>query len=178
MVRAMSEMLKWIDTTGGPHVLIPQELVFSWKGVTGWFDNADPLDQSDYARACRVSSWLGMVSCGAGDAVVLSGDVGAMAWLSEIQSLVLWIASDGENYILEAARNGKLFNVLSGSDIEELTFSTGRSGAMHLFDSSHSADAPIKEREVLLLSRGRYTIRSGYFKDEHSILVVHRILPA
>jgi hypothetical protein len=172
----MSEMLKWIETTGGPHVLIPQELVVNWKGVTGWFDNADLRDQSDYARACRVSGWLGVVSCGTGSAVVLSGDVGRVAWLPEAQCFIQWIAGDGENYILDVARNGRLLGALSSSDTEELTFSTGPSGTMHLFDSSESAEASTPDGQTVDFSPGQKVIRAGCFNDARSSVVVRQIL--
>jgi hypothetical protein len=172
----MPELLNWIDTTGGPHVLIPKELVVHWKGVIGWFDNASLQDQSDYARACRVSGWLGLVPCGAGSAVVLSGDVGRMAWLPEIQSLVLWIAGDGENYILDVARNGRLLGALSGANTEELTFSTGPSGTMHLFDSSLSAEASTPNGQTIVFPPGQKVIRAGYFNDARASVVVRQIL--
>ena len=136
------------------------------------------MDQSDYARACRVSGWHGIVPCDAGSAIVLTGDVGVIAWLPEIQSMVQWIASDGEEYVRAAAMDGSLLEALTGSDIEELTFSTGPSGRMHLFDSSEPSDDMRGEREILTLSPGRHVIRSGYFEDEHLILVVRQILPS
>jgi hypothetical protein len=71
--------------------------------IEGWTDHADPADQSDYARACRVTIWLGSIVCRGGVAVVLSGDVGDVAWYADDQDdrgfLVQWIAVNDERLI-------------------------------------------------------------------------------
>ena len=174
----MSEILKWIDTTGGPHVLIPQELVAHWKGVTGWFDNADPHDQSDYARACRVTSWLGMVSCGAGCAVVLSGDVGRISWVPQTQLLIQCIASDGDKYVNAAVSDGSFLEAVAEAHAEEIPFSTGRSGQMCLFDSSEAGTGLRSNVENLNLCPGTHVIHAGYFESRHLSVVVRRIFSA
>jgi Immunity protein 21 len=97
----------WISTTGGPHLLLPEELLPYWRGIDGWNDHRDPSDKSDYARACRVNSWLGLIPCHTGQALVLSGDVGMIAWIPNAHQeggmLVQWIAVDDEANIVDAA---------------------------------------------------------------------------
>src|SRR5258706_13597929 len=96
---------RWVDTGGGPHVLLPQELRANWRGTEGWISHFDPLDVSDYARACRITDWLGVLTCGEAQTLVLSGDVGPIAWFPrtpEHGHLVQWIAADDEESI-EAA---------------------------------------------------------------------------
>jgi hypothetical protein len=70
----MSRAHRWIETYGGPHLLLAEELRFCWRGIEGWDDHNDPKDLSDYARACRVKTWLGTLPCNGGTALVLSGD--------------------------------------------------------------------------------------------------------
>src|SRR6516162_4661750 len=45
---------RWIETYGGPHLLLAEELHCCWRGIEGWHDHNDPKDLSDYARACRL----------------------------------------------------------------------------------------------------------------------------
>ncbi|MET1416651.1 hypothetical protein ABVF61_30575 [Roseibium sp. HPY-6] len=44
---------------------MPEELLKKWRGIEGWSDHEDPDDESDYARGCRITNWIGTVRCGA-----------------------------------------------------------------------------------------------------------------
>jgi hypothetical protein len=37
----------WIDTTGGPQLILAEELLPHWRGIDGWKDHRDPSDKSD-----------------------------------------------------------------------------------------------------------------------------------
>lgn len=75
-------MHDWIETTGGPHLLVPEALLPLWRGVEGWSDHEDPDDFSDYARACRIGSWLGAVEIGQGSGLIFGGEVGPITWIA------------------------------------------------------------------------------------------------
>ncbi|RZN32631.1 hypothetical protein CWO90_12950 [Bradyrhizobium sp. Leo121] len=75
IIRRITITRTWTATTGGPHLLIADEQLRYWRGIEGWRDHRDPADQSDYARACRVTTWLGLIACHHGSAVVLSGPI-------------------------------------------------------------------------------------------------------
>ncbi len=78
----MVEQFRWVDTVGGPQILAPIEYLANWRGIEGSADlGAD--DRTDYAHACQVKVWLGKIPSGANsEVIVLSGDVGSVAWVA------------------------------------------------------------------------------------------------
>jgi hypothetical protein len=170
---------RWIETTGGPHLLIAEELLHYWRGTKGWHDHRDPNDQSDYARACRITTWLGQVQCNAGTALVLSGDVGDMAWmpnpLHEGGFLVQRLGVDDEKLIEPTLNNPALANLLEAPDAEAIEFHTGPSGAMRLFDSAEPGDELRGDSQVLTLKPGSHRMRAGIFRSAGIMIVVREI---
>jgi Immunity protein 21 len=175
----MTRTLKWVTTTGGPHVLIPEEQLGRWRGVEGWRDNGDPTDLSDYARACRITTWLGSIASHDGYVVVLSGDAGDIAWYpfegGEEGFLVQWIGIDDERLIEPALRSQEVENLLEGPSAERLEFDTGPSGAMWLIDASDRGDRLQDGFEVLALRPGRYRARAGYYAVDGIMMVIRQI---
>ncbi|XUM23238.1 Imm21 family immunity protein [Bradyrhizobium oligotrophicum S58] len=175
----MTRTRTWIDTTGGPHLLIPAEQLPNWRGIEGWSDVGDPADQSDYARACRVTTWLRSIACGDGAAVVLSGDVGDVAWYGDGRNdcgfLVQWIGVDDERLIDLALRALLLRDDLCGSDAERLEFETGASGVMWLIDASDRGDDLRGNHLNVALRPGRYLARGAYCKSAGLAIVVREI---
>ncbi|WP_076859700.1 Imm21 family immunity protein [Bradyrhizobium mercantei] len=169
----------WIATTGGPHLLIADEQLSHWQGIDGWRDHRDPADQSDYARACRVTTWLGSVACHKGRAVVLSGDAGDMAWYSNGQgdggSLVQWLGVDDERLIEPALHTAQLRDLLASSDAERLEFETGASGAMWLTDASERGSDLRGNHQALALRPGSYLAKAAYHCSAGLSIVVREI---
>jgi hypothetical protein len=171
---------RWIGTTGGPHLLIAEELLAYWRGIEGWHDHGDPKDQSDYARACRITTWLGAISCHGGTAVVLSGDVGDIAWMptqcGEGGFLVQWLAVDDESLIEPTLRSKDMPKIFSSSKAETLEFHSGPSGAMRLFDASELGCNLRDDSQVLALKPGKYRMRAGCFDSPRVLIIVREIL--
>jgi Immunity protein 21 len=178
---AMANARKWIDTTGGPHVLLAEELLSHWRGVEGAFDHRDPHDLSDYARACRVTSWLGTITCGTAIALVLSGDAGPIAWIPNASGrggvLVQWIGVDDEQRIDIVLQSEELASLLASPDVETVDFDVGATGRMRLFDSADSGNDMIGDSQELRLSPGRYRMRAAYYESPELMIVVRDISP-
>jgi hypothetical protein len=175
----MTNARRWIDTTGGPHVLLAEELLSHWRGIEGAFDHRDPHDLSDYARACRVTSWLGTITCGTGIAVVLSGDAGPIAWMPNAAGhsgfLVQWIGVDDEQQIESALQSEELASLLVSPDAETIEFHVGAPGRMRLFDSAESGDDMKGDSLELHLSPGCYRMRAAYYASPELMIVVRDI---
>ncbi|WP_354065955.1 Imm21 family immunity protein [Bradyrhizobium sp. RT6a] len=169
----------WITTTGGPHLLIADEQLPHWRGIEGWRGHEDPADQSDYARACRVRTWLGSIACYQGSAVVLSGDAGDIAWCSSGHRdrgfLVQWLGVDDERLIEPALQSPQLRNLLKRSNAERLEFGTGASGAMWLLDASDRGDDLRSKHQVLALRPGSYLARAACYRSAGLAIVVREI---
>lgn len=170
---------RWIATAGGPHLLIAEELLARWQGVEGWHDHKDPKDHSDYARACRITTWLGTIACGDGTAVVLAGDFGDIAWMptliGEAGFLVQWLGVDDESLIEPLVRSDDVQNMLASPDSEELEFLTGPSGALRLMDAAKLGIDLRGDSQVLALKPGKYRMRAGYFTAPGIMIVVREI---
>ena len=79
----------WVNTTGGPHLVVPEKHAAHREGVglpsrgrvveaeSRW-DATGPA--TDYDRACDVAGWLGVVRVGRGRGVVLADDPGTAAY--------------------------------------------------------------------------------------------------
>lgn len=61
--------LKWIETNGGPIVILPRSLKEYWSG-----QQVDSSGLSDYDRACNVINYIDKITVGSGIGFVLGGD--------------------------------------------------------------------------------------------------------
>jgi hypothetical protein len=124
-----------------------------------------------------VSSWLGAIACHTGEALVLSGDHGQIAWIPNTHQdggiLVQWIGVDDEASIADVLAGKEVANVLDGPSAEEVEFSTSPSGVLRLFDSAERGDK--LKSEIVRLLPGRYRMRAGYFETRSIKIVVRRI---
>jgi hypothetical protein len=170
---------KWVDTTGGPLLLLPEELLPSWRGIEGWFDHTDIRDTSDYARACRVEAWLGRIACGKGKGMVLAGDPGMVTWFPNGNRdgglLVQWLWAPDEEAIVSAIGSREVADLLAGSAEEEVSFSTGPSGRLMVFDSSCSGDCLENDSLAIELAPGAYQARAFVFKTKPVAVVIRAI---
>lgn len=170
--------LKWLETLGGPHLLVSTESLRSWNGLERAFDHLSSEDISDYARACRIKNWVGMIEVGESNALVLSGDAGAISWISNSDSigglLVQWIGADSEQQILEGIENGSVLNCLTDSNAERLIYSVNGSGLMYLIDSVDSGKDLRQPYINIDMTAGEYLVESGYFEDPDLMLIVRR----
>ncbi|WP_164940464.1 Imm21 family immunity protein [Bradyrhizobium zhanjiangense] len=168
----------WIATSGGPHLLIADEQLPHWRGIERWRDHNDPADQSDYARACRVTTWLGSLACQQGSAVVLSGDAGDIAWYPNRQGggfLVQWLGVDDERLIEPALYAPQLRDRLESSSAERLEFETGASGTMWLIDASDQGYDLRNSHQALALLPGNYLAKAASYGSPGLAMVVREI---
>src|SRR5438477_9872047 len=75
--------LQWIETAGGPHLVLPEAYARNWEGfatpsngrvVEATFRCNPSSPATDYDRACSIRGWLGVIPVGKGKALVLSSD--------------------------------------------------------------------------------------------------------
>lgn len=174
------ELFRWIDSSTGPYLLVPVECMSAWHGIEGWRDNG-PDDPSDYARACRETEWVSVISCGDGIAAVLGGDVGPVAWKSTgtDRGLILqWIGCDSDLVVKAIIEDSALIERVLKADESPVMFETGPSGRLILFNSVESGLDRSEDRELVILTPGKYQIWSGYVERSDCRLVVRGLLPA
>src|SRR5215510_13183631 len=90
MLHWNSNELRWINSAGGPLLLVSGEYLPFWGGVAPppderlieatfrWMGPGTPA--TDYDRACDVQGYLGLLDIGAGHGLVLGDAPDATAW--------------------------------------------------------------------------------------------------
>lgn len=155
--------MKWISSSGGPLILIPQSVVGSWKGI------ADGTTETDYVRACNVMDYIGIVECNGHEALVLGDEpLQATLWTEgENSAIVRWMYAPSETEIIECLRSP-----ISAQPVESLSWiSSGGIGI--LFDSALSGNS-LPEHLSMPLKAGKYAVRTYVLKPSDEIgLIVH-----
>ncbi|SDR03936.1 Immunity protein 21 [Thermostaphylospora chromogena] len=92
--RGSGGRMKWIETAGGPFVLVNLDDVPLWRGCEG-----------DYQQACEVDEITGLVSFGDPErqriALVFGDEPLSTAYLTEHQAFVQWLYADSEEELIE-----------------------------------------------------------------------------
>ena len=168
-----SEELVWIESTGGPLILVEAPLVSDWGG----HESGSVIGVTDYERACRVTGYIGRVDVGIGQAIVLGDQPYATTWWCpndhDTGLLVRWGCADGEEEVLEALANLPKDGWEKANVDVDIAYET-----LLLFDSAFpgydvGASIPIH------LSRGHYRLETLDFEpNERTELIVHRFFAA
>ncbi|MEU9197905.1 Imm21 family immunity protein [Streptomyces hundungensis] len=104
--RHVHDDLIWVQSMGGPLIVIPASALNQWGGYTedgiilGGTDVPD-----DYDRACDVENWAGVIDVGTeASGLVLGDEPATTCYLSEQYVFVRWLAADSDADLVEAAR--------------------------------------------------------------------------
>ncbi|MER8185046.1 Imm21 family immunity protein [Kitasatospora sp. NPDC094015] len=161
------ESYQWIESEGGPLVVLPEEALGAWRGTDG-----DAPD-SDYARACAVDGYAAVIPAGPAEALVLGDEPAATTYLPEHRLFVRWCAAESE---------AALFAAL-GPALEYARWEEGLSwrtpGAAVLLDAAApGAGAGPRERLTLDLAPGRYAVRAAWVEpDPLTWLTLVQLIP-
>ena len=161
--------LDWIESGGGPLMLMQEALASDWRGV-----KTSSLSHSatDYQRACDVQDEIGVIAVGSGQAVVLGDEPDRTAVLLEDGNLLIlrwrWAESEGE--LLSTMRDG----------LEDVRFTeSGRfstkAGRHLLFDSAY-AGSEIAQSLAVELGANEFLLETAYFEPTKSVsALIHRL---
>jgi len=182
--------LKWVQSAGGPLLLMPATLRRRWSGIEPTKDllndarfrwDKSMSTPSDYDRACDVSGLLVTLEIGDGQGLVLGEQPLTTAWVPFAGkpggTLVRWVYADTETEVRRAVQSvpGKLFR----RSKVVFTF-TGRLAV--LFDSAipgqalydWSADSFCR----FTLAAGRYSVSTADYSPSDEVRVIlHRLTP-
>jgi hypothetical protein len=161
--------LSYVETEGGPFILLPLEARRHWRGVGD--DPDDPA--SDYARAAKVGTSVGTLPVGPRQALVLGNPEVTAFWpLAGGGIFVQRIMGDEDAEVAEAVEDA-----LRAGPWRTLgtTFEVGK-GKLALFDSAYAyADADEDERLTIALAPGRYALSRCDVKNERLDLELIRL---
>src|SRR5947209_6843792 len=92
----------WVSSEGGPLLLLPKSALDQWDGCTARHSGAHVHPESDYQRACKIRSYIGLIRVGTVEAVVL-GEPMQTTWSSSPAHpgmLVQWMYADDERDVV------------------------------------------------------------------------------
>src|SRR5689334_17973405 len=90
--------MQWVESAGGPLIVVPLELAQSWRGIEAV--PGDPV--TDYDRACDVDDYLGVLEVGPGRGLVLGDEPMRTAFVPSADGgiLVRWGYAPSEDAVL------------------------------------------------------------------------------
>ncbi len=189
--------LAWMNSHGGPLLLVPGEFLLSWRGICPPTDGRqieamfrwDGPDSPacDYDRACDVDDYLALLDIGAGQGLVLGGEPMGTAWSPTTSAdsltnsggiLIRWVYANSVADVIEAVE--RVPEAAWAHD--GLALMVGQA-PLYLMDSATPADElgkfdklGIHEDHLKIhLPAGRYAVATAIIEpDPHTSLVLHR----
>jgi hypothetical protein len=182
------DRLKWIDSTGGPLILISDKSYKLWSGIlkrSSYLDNkiedADDFlnaDETDYGKACSVQDYLGAVKV-EDDTVLVLGDEPLLTtvFLSVDDRTVIarWYYGEDEQSVENFLKTIDLNSIDNWEFALTLNLSSDK---QYLIDSACSASMFDKSNDHLSLDiqQGDYKIwTSVYEPDDKTKLLIHKL---
>jgi hypothetical protein len=157
--------MKWVESLGGPLILLPTEK------MVNWFGDAGPRNSqvSHYGLACSVKDYCGTIQIGGAQAFVVADEPLPTTWVKTGKGgqLVRWIAAETEAELLETAGTIKKDEYLDSVIEYESTV-----GPHSLFDSVYSG-SEAKESITIEIQSNRTKIATYFAKTGNVWLVVH-----
>lgn len=163
--------LRWIDSLGGPLLLLDRQWLPHWRGYLG---PSSDESGSDYARACAIDETLGILPIGPGQGLILGDEPLSTAWLPlpglRGGLIVRWRWAPDEAAVLAALP--RLPSVMWLSNNLTLPLPTGQAV---LFDTTDSGER-IGANLSLTLDPGVYSVDTADYAPDATIsLLLHRL---
>ena len=160
--------MHWIESAGGPLVLVAEGSLESWMGADG-----PDGGETHYERACAVDDYVGLVPLDGGPAIVLGDEPLRTSWRATDSGgmLVRWIAAPGEQEIESA-----LATLPEGLPWENVLDFDHPGGAFLLFDAALPGEELPDDHLRAELPAGRWTLGlSAYHPSDDVALLLHRL---
>lgn len=162
--------LKWLESAGGPLLLLEEHLLESWSGV---FSEPSQTPFTDYDRACAVNDYIGIIAVDSGFGIVLGEEPFSTAWFQFAETknslLVRWVFAENESAVTDALAN--LQSAAWKKTGVKIQFSGDR---LILFDSACNG-SNINESLEIEIPKGWYAVETFHYKpNEKTSLILHR----
>ncbi|MFI0516089.1 Imm21 family immunity protein [Streptomyces sp. WSLK1-5] len=175
----------WVESMGGPLIVIPVSALAAWRGCTeSGVMAGDATASDDYDRACAVDDLAGVITVGenGAQALVLADEPATSCYLPERRAFLRWLAADSEAG-LKAAAEAALADptteweecgtwVSDGPAVLMDSAEAGSELGIEYPGGGMPAQAPVP------LPAGRWTVRATHTKaDEENWVGLVQILP-
>ncbi|MEV0191837.1 Imm21 family immunity protein [Kitasatospora purpeofusca] len=146
----------WVESLGGPFVVLPEVVLEAWSGSAGVGDAGD-----DYDRACAVEGFVGLVRVGSAEGLVLGDEPASTTYLPTQGVFVRWSAAESEEAML-----GSVDAAIRAAPWEpELTWQVP--GPVVLFDAAWTGEeSRLQEHLRVDLEAGAYGVRAAHVEPD------------
>ena len=164
-VRRIFVRRKWIQSAGGPLIMVPESLRGSWGGAS----LETPMIGDDYERACSVEDPLGVITVGKGQALVLrDGRDETTAIETRIgPALLCWQFADSEAELLlsvdEAGATAPVVETLHHTFVE----------TSQILGDSAWTGVDFEDPLIFQINPGPYKITTRAFSNERVSYILH-----
>lgn len=163
--------LRWIESLGGPLLLVPESVLDQWSGSEG--KSASHLFPNDYEWACSLTDYLAPIEVGGATALVLGDEPLPTAWVSQPTGgfFARW------SYCPDDAHAAAVLQTVpKGSELlEEVQFGV-ESTAFRLVDAAETGSSLQQENVTVSPTIGSYSVQTFEFEpDEESSFRTHRL---
>ena len=156
-----ADELRWISSSGGPLLLLPQDLIECWSGIDTPYDGRKATARAqwspegpatDYDRACDIDQALANIDVGDGRGIVLGGTYATAVWPAESGCvLVRWVEAENEAQILP-----HLANLPQDEGDGDIALIDVRPGPLVLFDAACPGPEVEDDKLEIRLHPGQY----------------------
>jgi HAD superfamily hydrolase (TIGR01549 family) len=166
--RRPQSRLPWVESGGGPLIVVPTSALTQWRGASVDFDPGDLDTWGDYGRACQIDGYADALNVGDDQALALGGEPASTTFLPDQRLFVRWIYADSEEDVIRLIPK----SVETAGWEDAGTWTT--SGPAQLFDSALAGDELEHEHHLTVdVAPGTYQIRTAYVEpDEGTALVL------
>jgi hypothetical protein len=176
------ETLSWFSSSGGPLILLPEQLLRHWSGVDPPCDGRvvrvrrrwDPTGPAtDYDRACDVEESIANIDVGTGRGIIITGEPAATTFLPRERGglIVRWVQGESERELLRHLENRAFETESDRSATIE-----AHPGPLVLFDAACPGCEIEEDRLVVDVHPGQYVATAILVEpDERTSLVVIRL---
>ena len=166
------DSLRWIESGGGPLVLIDSNTALEWGGVSR--NSGSPETLSDYERACSIDGYLGVLDVQKDQALVL-GDEPMRTSVKRLEQdevmIIRWVWSSDETQVIES-----LPLALESADWVETDLTIKHSSERFVIFDSAEQFSEVSNLLEIPFSAELSRISTLEFKPSDSVfLVLHRI---
>ncbi|MFC9955990.1 Imm21 family immunity protein [Streptomyces nigra] len=175
----------WVESMGGPLVVIPVSALAAWRGCTeSGVMAGDATAPDDYDRACEVDDLAGVITVGenGAQALVLADEPATSCYLPERRAFLRWLAADSEAG-LKAAADGILADPATEWEGCGTWVSDGPAVLMDSAEAGSELDIEypgggMPDQAPVPLAAGRWRVRATHTEaDEENWVGLVQLLP-
>lgn len=176
----------WVESLGGPLIVVPVSALASWGGCTeSGLMAGDATAPDDYDRACAVDELAGVIPLdeNGAQALVLADEPATSCYLPQHRAFLRWLAADSEAGLRAAAETA----LADPATVWEDCGTWASDGPAVLMDSAEAASdlgiecpgSGIPAEASVSLPAGRWRVRATQTRvDEENWVGLVQLLPA